>query len=260
MNKDTYNVTTSVTESWTREYYKISKKLLDQVAEETIKDNSKYLLYSFIEQTKALYLEISKNEEISQISKNIMAVFLIMYHFGVQRIFLLENLNIIKNKQLEDYKEHNEMMKRKLTNVDESMSDRTHIFFKGQGYDAFSLFVNLVKRAKKSIILIDNYVDISTLDILSKKKEGVNVTIYTISRTRLSSQDVAAFNSQYPQLIVRYTDAFHDRFLIIDEVVAYHIGASLKDAGKKCFGISKIDNIDIVSNILQRLIVETEEK
>ena len=130
------------------------------------------------------------------------------------------------------------------------------IFFEGQIYDAFSLLISLVGKAEKSIVLIDNYVDVGTLNILAKKKDGVDVTIYTVRRTRL---DIANFNSQYPTLTVNYTGAFHDRFLIIDEETAYHIGASLKDAGKKCFGISRIEDVGIISDILQRLEIETEE-
>ena len=84
-------------------------------------------------------------------------------------------------------------------------------------------------------------------------------TIYTVRTTRLASQDIANFNSQYPTLTVNYTGVFHDRFLIVDETTAYHIGASLKDAGKKCFGITRIEDIGIVSDILQRLEIETEE-
>lgn len=75
----------------------------------------------------------------------------------------------------------------------------------------------------------------------------------------MAGQDIANFNSQYPTLTVNYAGAFHDRFLIIDEETAYHIGASLKDAGKKCFGISRIEDVGIISDILQRLEIETEE-
>ena len=97
------------------------------------------------------------------------------------------------------------------------------------------------------------------MNILAKKKKGVEVIIYTVRRTRLASQDIVNFNSQYPTLRVNYTGVFHDRFLIIDKTTAYHIGASLKDAGKKCFGITRIEDIRIVSDILQRLEIETEE-
>lgn len=97
------------------------------------------------------------------------------------------------------------------------------------------------------------------LNILAKKKDGVDVTIYTVHRTRLASQDIVNFNSQYPTLTVNYAGVFHDRFLIVDETTAYHIGAFLKDVGKKCFGITRIEDIRIVSDILQCLEIETEE-
>ena len=105
----------------------------------------------------------------------------------------------------------------------------------------------------------NGYVDVGTLNILSKKKENVAVTVYTQQRTKLSQTDVDNFNAQYPKLDVKYTRAFHDRFLILDKTKAYHVGASLKDAGKKCFGINLIEDAGIVRDILQRLELETEE-
>ena len=96
----------------------------------------------------------------------------------------------------------------------------------------------MIQKADQEIILIAGYVDVSTLNVLAKKKSGVAVTIYTFKKTKLTAQDVAAFNAQYPQLDVKYTDVFHDRFLILDGKTVYHIGASLKDAGKKCFAVS----------------------
>ena len=94
----------------------------------------------------------------------------------------------------------------------------------------------------------------------TKKNENVTVVMYTLKRTKLSQGDVDNFNSQYPLLEVRYTRVFHDRFLILDKKNAYHIGASLKDAGKKCFGITLIEDDGIVRDILQRLELETEEQ
>ena len=132
-------------------------------------------------------------------------------------------------------------------------------FFDGQIYDAFSLIVSLIQKAEKEIVLIDGYVDIGTLNLLTKKNENVTVVMYTLKRTKLSQEDVNNFNSQYPLLEVRYTKVFHDRFLILDKKNVYHIGASLKDAGKKCFGISLIEDAGIVRDILQRLEIETEE-
>ena len=106
------------------------------------------------------------------------------------------------------------------------------------------------------MILIDNHVDVETLNILAKKKTDVNVLIYTSKKTKLSKVDMENFNKQYPTMEVKYTEAFHDRFLILDDECAYHIGASIKDAGKKCFGINKIEDARIMKTILQRLELE----
>ena len=124
-------------------------------------------------------------------------------------------------------------------------------FFDGQIYDAFSLLIELIQKADQEIILVDGYVDVGTLNVLAKKKSGVAVTIYTFKKTKLTAQDVAAFNAQYPQLDVKYTNVFHDRFLILDRKTVYHIGASLKDAGKKCFGITLMK--DAGSELMKKL-------
>lgn len=116
-----------------------------------------------------------------------------------------------------------------------------------------------MSKAEKKLILVDNYVDIDTLNILSKKKQGVNICIYTVKKTKLSDTDIANFNKQYPDLEIKHTNVFHDRFLIIDDTYAYHIGASMKDAGKRCFGISRIEDGGIVGDILERLRLESEE-
>ena len=96
-------------------------------------------------------------------------------------------------------------------------------------------------------------VDLDTLNLLAKKEKGIEVIVYTQKQTNLTKTDVANFNKQYPKLILRYTKAFHDRFLILDNQYAYHIGASIKDAGKKCFGINLIQEMEIVHGILEKL-------
>lgn len=118
---------------------------------------------------------------------------------------------------------------------------------------------SLIQKAEKSITLIDGYVDVDTLNLPCKKNDKVSVTIYTHEKTKLSDADVAKFNAQYPSLVVKHTKAFHDRFLILDEKIAYHIGASLKDAGKKCFAVNLLQDDGVVQDILQRLELETEE-
>ncbi|MBQ7674103.1 MAG: ORF6N domain-containing protein, partial [Alphaproteobacteria bacterium] len=123
--------------------------------------------------------------------------------------------------------------------------------FDGQIYDAFSLLIELIQKAEQEIILIDGYVDVGTLNVLAKKQPGVAVTIYTFTKTKLTAQDVATFNAQYTKLEVKHTNIFHDRFLILDGKTVYHIGASLKDAGKKCFAVSLMK--DAKQELLRKL-------
>ena len=127
------------------------------------------------------------------------------------------------------------------------------VFFDGQIYDAFSIIADLIYKADTKIILIDNYVDINTLNLLAKKRDNVTVIIYTHKNTILSSADINTFNAQYPNLIIRFTGIFHDRFMIMDEKYGYHIGASIKDAGKKCFAINLNQDIGIIQDIIQKL-------
>ena len=115
------------------------------------------------------------------------------------------------------------------------------IYFQGQIFDAYAKFESFIAQAKNEIILIDNYVDLSILQRLTKKKNSVNVTIYTDPKTKLTAQDIQTFNAQYPTLSLKYTTKAHDRFLIIDQTTMYHIGASLKDLGKKHFAFSVLD-------------------
>ncbi|MBQ8805226.1 MAG: virulence RhuM family protein [Bacteroidaceae bacterium] len=115
------------------------------------------------------------------------------------------------------------------------------IFYDGQIFDAYKFATDLIRTAKRSILLIDNYVDESVLLMLSKRNEGVAATIYTHTVGNQLSLDVRKHNSQYPQIEVKTYRQCHDRFLIIDGMAVYHIGASLKDLGKKMFAFSKLD-------------------
>jgi hypothetical protein len=116
------------------------------------------------------------------------------------------------------------------------------VFFQGQIFDAYAKFESFIQSAEQEIILIDNYIDISVLERFSKKQKDVKVTIYTDPKTKLSKQDIQKFNEQYSQLIIEHTSKAHDRFLIIDSKILYHIGASLKDLGKKCFAFEIMDS------------------
>jgi prophage antirepressor-like protein len=115
------------------------------------------------------------------------------------------------------------------------------IFFNGQIFDAWVFVSELVKSAEKSLILIDNYIDESVLNIFLKRKENVDVKIYTANLTAALKTDIQKYNKQYPPIAIKVYKNAHDRFLIIDEKIVYHIGASLKDLGKKLFGFSKME-------------------
>ena len=136
------------------------------------------------------------------------------------------------------------------------------VFYDGQLWDARALVLSLVARAKRSLILIDNWATAETLDLFAKKRKGVKVTIITsehydkkhVPHRKISDADVKTFNAQYPKLAVRYNETFHDRFLIIDDKEIYLIGASLKDLGRKCFAFTKLD-ADAIRGIKQSAFV-----
>ena len=127
------------------------------------------------------------------------------------------------------------------------------VFYDGQLWDARALVLQLIARAKRSLILIDNWATPEVLDFFARKRAGVKVTIFTsehydrkhVPHHKISDADVLAFNKQYPKLTIRYNELFHDRFLIIDDRELYLIGASLKDIGGKCFGFTKMDSREI---------------
>lgn len=197
------------------------------------------LPYVFTEQGISMLASVLHSEVAIKVSIGIMRTFVEMRRFIANNALLFERISNVELKQLEYQKQTDEKL--------------------DQIFDAFSLIVSLIQKAEKEIVLIDGYVDIGTLNLLTKKNENVTVVMYTLKRTKLSQEDVNNFNSQYPLLEVRYTKVFHDRFLILDKKNVYHIGASLKDAGKKCFEISLIEDAGIVRDILQRLEIETEE-
>ena len=202
---------------------------------------------------------VLRSETAVQVSIKIMDAFVEMRRFLASNTLMFEKINEMEVKRLAFQKNTEEKFDKIFRYISEHEESSQKIFFDGQIYDAFSLLVDLVSKAEKKLALVDNYVDVGTLNILAKKKSDVEVVVYTVRRTRLSEADVNNFNQQYPKLEVKYTGVFHDRFLIIDDTCAYHIGASIKDAGKKCFGISLIEDTRIVKDILERLNLESEE-
>ena len=127
------------------------------------------------------------------------------------------------------------------------------VFYDGQLWDARAFVDRLVKSARKSLLLVDNWATVETLDMLAAKQKGVAVTVVTSEhpdrkgnpRPKILPADIAKFNAQYPSLSLRFRENFHDRFLVVDDRDLYLIGASLKDLGKKCFGFTKMDSTEI---------------
>ena len=172
------------------------------------------------------------------------------------RKFVLSNremfarLDRVELKQLETDKKLEEVFNYIASNTEVKQK----IFFDGQIYDAFSFIVDLlIGKAQKKLILIDNYVDVNTLNLLCKKKTGVDVLIARARKGRLSTKDINKFNDRYPKLSVKTTTDFHDRFLVIDDQELYLIGASIKDAGKKSFAITKIEDGKIVQDLINKV-------
>ena len=226
---------------------------------DTNKGGRRYLPYVFTEQGIAMLSAVLRSDTAIQISINIMNAFVEMRRFISSNALLFERISTVELRQLEYQKQTDKKLEQIFEYISEHEESSQKIFFDGQIYDAFSLIVNLIQKADKDITLIDGYVDIGTLNLLSKKKSDVVVTIYTQKQTKLTKTDIKNFNAQYPALKIKYTKAFHDRFLILDQRIAYHVGASLKDAGKRCFGINLIQDGGVVRDILQRLELETEE-
>ncbi len=186
------------------------------------KGGRRYLPYVFTEQGIAMLSAILRSDVAIQVSINIMKSFVEMRRFIANNALLFERISTVELRQLEYQKQTDE----KLEQIFEYISE---------------------------------HADVGTLNLLSKKNSDVAVTIYTQKQTKLTKVDVKNFNAQYPTLKIKYTKVFHDRFLILDRTTAYHVGASLKDAGKKCFGINLIQDAGIIKDILQRLKLETEE-
>lgn len=227
--------------------------LRSQIVTSNGRGGRRYLPYVFTEQGIAMLSAVLNSDIAIQVSIQIMTAFVEMRRFLVNNSVMFQKISEVNWRQQEYEKRTDERFEKVFDYIAEHNEVKQKIFFDGQIYDAFSLLVELVGGAEKSIILIDNYVDIDTLNILAKKKRNVNVCIYTVKQTKLTAADVKYFNMQYPKLEVKYTGVFHDRFLLLDGSCIYHIGASLKDAGKKCFAISCLDDKKIIEHIMQRL-------
>ena len=212
--------------------------------------HSKYWPYVFTEQGVAMLSAVLRSETAVAVSIAIMNAFVGMRNFLLVNAQLFHRLSAVEKKQLQNEEKFEQIFRA----IEEKSADKKQgIFFDGQIYDAFSFIVKLIKKAVKEIVLIDGYVSNEVLDMLTKKQENVTAIIYTFPKSQLNDTDIKRFNAQYPTICVRNQTIVHDRFLLIDRKEIYCIGASLKDAGKKCFAFTRIDDNSRIFELLERI-------
>ncbi|MES2267022.1 MAG: ORF6N domain-containing protein [Bacteroidota bacterium] len=198
----------------------------------------RYLPYFFTEQGVAMASAILRSDIAVKVSVEIMEAFVEMRRILMSNASLFHRLDNIELKQLEADQKFEELFKA-------LESDKLHsekgIFYDGQVFDAYAFVSDIIRSAKSSIILIDNYVDDTVLTLFGKRSTDVTAKIYTKSIGNQLRLDLQRYNSQYPPIEIDIFSDAHDRFLIIDDTELYHIGASLKDLGKKWFAFSRMD-------------------
>ena len=212
--------------------------------------NIKYLPFAFTEQGVAMLSAVLRSERAIKVSIEIMNAFVQMRHYLRGNIAIANRLDAVENRFNERLVEHDIKFEKidqnfsKIFNQLDASPQRAKegVFFKGQIFDAYAFFQDVIKTATKEIVIIDGYVDLSVLKRLAVKKKNVAVKIFTNPKAELQKIDVEQFNAQYPTAVMDYTKKMHDRFLIIDNKELYHIGASLKDLGKACFAFEKMED------------------
>ncbi len=214
-----------------------------------LRGGRRYLPYVFTEQGIAMLAGVLKNDIAVKVSLNIINSFIEMRKFISSNGQVFERLTNMEYKLLE----HDKKFDIVFDQLQQEENIKQKIFFEGQIYDAYSLIIDIIKKANRKITIIDNYIDDSILKMLAKKNKNVEVTILTSIKSNIQNIDIQKFNKEYPTLKVARTDKFHDRFVLLDSKEMYHLGASIKDLGKKCFAISKVENEEMI-NLIKRVI------
>ncbi len=212
--------------------------------------SKKYLPYVFTEQGIAMLSGLLKNEIAVQVSIKIMDAFVEMRKYINLNKHLFEKVVTIESKMDKKFIEYDRKFDVVFNQLQQEENIKQRIFFDGQIYDAYSLIIDIIKKANKKILIIDNYIDDSILKMLTKKNKNVEVVILTSDKSNIQKLDIQKFNKEYPILKVAKTNKFHDRFIVIDNKEMYHLGASIKDLGKKCFGINKIEDLSIIEKVI----------
>lgn len=204
--------------------------------------------YAFTEQGVAMLSAVLHSKTAIDVSIGIMMAFVEMKKFIAVNAGIFQRLDKVEQKQIQTDQKFEQIFQ---ALEDKSISPKQGIFYNGQIFDAYTLIADIIRSAKKTIILIDNYIDDTVFKQLAKREKGVKATVYTKSENDIVIQDLKKHNAQYPKIEIKKLTTAHDRFLIIDSKTVYHFGASLKDAGKKWFAFSKLD-ID-ANDIVEKL-------
>lgn len=194
--------------------------------------------YAFTEQGIAMLSAVLRSEIAIKVSIEIINAFAEMRRILISNASLFHRLDKIELKQLEADQNFEEIFKALET---DKLHSEKGVFYNGQIFDAYTFVSDIIRNAKSSVILLDNYVDDRVLTLLGKRNTNVTAMIYTKTISNLLRLDLQRYNSQYPPIEIELFSDAHDRFLIIDDTALYHIGASLKDMGKKWFAFSRMD-------------------
>ena len=199
---------------------------------------SSQLPYVFTEQGVATLSGILNSKRAIDVNIQIMRAFVALRKFISSNAQMFHRLDRVEMNQIE-YDQKFELVFRAIENKE--IVQKQGIFFNGQIFDAYKFISDIIRSAQKSIVLIDNYIDDSVLTLFTKRRVKVSVIIYTKIISKQLKLDLEKYNAQYPPIEIKEFKHSHDRFLIIDNKEVYHIGASLKDLGKKWFAFSKLE-------------------
>ena len=206
----------------------------------------RYNPYAFTEQGVAMLATVLHTPVAAEVSVNIMRSFVKMRKYISVNLIEQDNMKNMLIKHDNEIK----LLQESFSKLEEK-EKINHIFYEGQIYDAYSLLIDIFRKANKEIIIIDNYADKSILDMITNL--NVKVTIVTKKFNLLKDIDIKKYNKQYHNLKIIYSDKFHDRFIILDKKVLYHSGASYKDLGNKCFAITKIEDKWYLETIIKNI-------
>lgn len=215
--------------------------------------NRKYLPYVYTEHGVLALAGVIKNEVAAKMSVEIVRKFVQMRKFIMENGDVLLALAKLQNRQIEFENETNKKFDEILKLISKADLPKQAIFAAGQFYDAYEFISSIIRRANHSIVLFDPYCDSRALSFLKNKKEAVELTICSSHSSKLRKEEIDRFESQYGKIRIKHLDDNHDRYLIVDKEECYQLGASLNYAGKKMFGVIKIENKEIIDLLLKRL-------